>query len=580
MKDSARRLWPYMRRYKRGFLLGFGALVLKDLAAAGQPLLIKTAIDSLSSGFSLSLLWKLCAALVVLSGVKGLFQYWMRVILIGISRDIEYDLRNDLFRHLAGLSSDFYSRTRTGDVMARSTNDLNAVRMMLGPGVMYWAETMLTFVLAMAIMLWVDWPLALLAILPAPVVSLVVTRVGRIIHERFERIQAMFSDISSRVQENLSGVRVIRAYVQEESELRHFEKLNREFIAENLSLARTSSMFMPLLQALIGITFLVVLWVGGYRLMAGHISLGSFVMFNTYMGMLVWPMIALGWVVNLMQRGTASLSRIGEILDERPSIAEPAMPARLPEPVRGAIEFRGAGVRYASGRALEGIHLEIRAGETVAIVGHTGSGKSTLVRLIPRLMDPSEGSVLVDGIDVRELSPSELRRHIGFVPQETFLFSATLAENIALGVENATEAEIHRAADLAGLTSDIAGFAGGYQTMLGERGITLSGGQKQRTAIARALLRNPRILILDDALASVDTLTEERILQGLAGVMRGRTSILISHRVSTVRQADRIVVLEAGRIVEQGSHAELLLNGGYYADLYQKQLLEEELEAI
>ncbi|HVX67455.1 MAG TPA: ABC transporter ATP-binding protein [Bryobacteraceae bacterium] len=580
IKETARRLWPYMRRYRRGFALGFGALVLKDLAAAGQPLVIKAAIDLLTRGFSFALLAQMCGALVLLSALKGLFQYWMRVILIGISRDIEYDLRNDLFRHLAGLSSDFYSRTRTGDIMARATNDLNAVRMMLGPGVMYWAETMLTFVLAMGIMLWVDWPLTLLALLPAPVVSLVVVRFGRVIHERFERIQAMFSDISSRVQENLAGVRVVRAYVQEEAELRRFETLNREFIAENLSLARTSSMFMPLLQALIGITFLVVLWAGGYRLLSGHISLGSFVMFNTYMGMLVWPMIALGWVVNLMQRGTASLGRIGQLLDERPLIAAPARPVRLPEPVRGAIAFRGASVQYESGNALVGIDLEIRAGESVAVVGHTGSGKSTLVRLIPRLLDPTEGSVQLDGIDLRELSPDQLRRQIGYVPQETFLFSATLAENIAFGVENATEEQIHRAAEMAGLAPDIATFPGGYETMLGERGITLSGGQKQRTAIARALMRNPRILVLDDALSSVDTLTEERILQSLTEVMSGRTTILISHRVSTVRQADRIVVLEAGRIVEQGTHAELLQTGGYYADLYQKQLLEEELEAI
>ncbi len=353
MQAAARRLWPYLRRYKRGLAAGFGALVLKDIAAAGLPLLIKSGIDSLTHGGSLHFLFKVCGLLVLLSAVKGLFQYWMRVILIGISRDIEYDLRNDFFAHLAGLSSDFYSRTRTGDIMARATNDLNAVRMMLGPGLMYWAETMLTFVLAVIIMLRVDWPLTLIALAPSPLVTLVVIRFGSVIHERFERIQGMFSDISSRVQENLSGVRVIRAYVQEEAELRQFETLNRQYIAENLSLARTSSMFMPLLQALIGITFLIVLWVGGYRLLSGHISLGSFVMFNTYMGMLVWPMIALGWVVNLMQRGTASLDRISQILDERPAIHAPSSPQRLPAPVHGAIEFRGVSVEYPAGLALE-----------------------------------------------------------------------------------------------------------------------------------------------------------------------------------------------------------------------------------
>jgi len=373
-------------------------------------------------------------------------------------------------------------------------------------------------------------------------------------------------------------VRVIRAYVQEEAELRQFELLNREYIVENLALARVSAMFMPMLQALIGITFLIVLWAGGYGVLSGKISLGGFVMFNLYMGFLVWPMIAMGWVVNLMQRGTASLDRIRQILDEQPSITAP--PSPKPVPARGGIEFRGVSVEVPAGRALDGIDLEIREGETVAVVGHTGCGKTTLVRLIPRLLDPTQGSVLLGGTDLRELSPSELRRQIGYVPQETFLFSATLAENIAFGVESATEEQIRRAAELAGLASDIEGFPEGYRTLVGERGITLSGGQKQRTAIARAILRDPRILILDDALASVDTLTEERILEGLAGVMRGRTSILISHRVSTVRQAGRIVVLSAGRIVEQGTHAELIETGGYYAGLYQKQLLEEELEAI
>jgi ATP-binding cassette subfamily B protein len=334
-----------------------------------------------------------------------------------------------------------------------------------------------------------------------------------------------------------------------------------------------------MLQGLIGITFLIVLWAGGMRVLSGSISLGSFVMFNTYMGMLIWPMIAMGWVVNLMQRGTASLGRIGKILDERPTIAAPAAPAALPD-VRGGIEFRNVAVQYSSGRALDGIDLTIRAGETVAVVGHTGSGKSTLVRLVPRLLDPTEGAVFLDGIDLRAADPREIRRHIGLVPQETFLFSTTLAENIAFGVENASEDRIRWAAEVAGLAADVAAFPKGYQTMVGERGITLSGGQKQRAAIARAILRDPKILILDDALSSVDTLTEERILSRLAEIMRGRTTILISHRVSTVRQADRIVVIEAGRIAEQGSHAELIALGGYYADLYQKQLLEEELEAI
>lgn len=580
MREALKTVWPYMWRYRRGWARGMGALLLKDLFAAAVPFFIGKGVDSITRGFRLGgILW-FAAALVGFSAIKGIFQYWMRVILIGISRDIEYDLRNDLFQNLVRLSSDFYARVRTGDIMARATNDLNAVRMMLGPGVMYWCETCLTFLVVTAIMLAVDWPLTLLALLPAPLISLAVVYFGRKIHARFERIQRMFSDISSRVQENISGVRVIRAYVQEEAELRQFEKLNKEYIAENLKLARISGLFMPLLQALVGLTLLLVLWIGGRRILAGHITLGQFVMFNTYLAMLVWPMIAFGWVVNLMQRGTASLKRINELLTERPTIAEPASPNPLPEAPPGEIEFRDVTVEYQTGRALSGVSLRIPAGATVAIVGHTGSGKSTLVNLIPRLQDPTRGAVLLDGTDLRELSPADLRRQIGFVPQETFLFSATLAENIAFGVETATQEQIERAAEIAGLGPDILSFPDGYQTVVGERGITLSGGQKQRTAIARAVLRNPRILILDDALSSVDTLTEDRILSGLAEVMRGRTTILISHRVSTVRSADRIFVVEHGEIAEEGTHAELLSLGGYYADLHQKQLLEEELEAI
>lgn len=580
MRDTLKTIWPYVWRYRRGFALGMGALVLKDLLGAALPLAMRSGIDSLNRGFEMSTVLKFAAALVLLSALKGLFQYWMRVILIGISRDIEFDLRNDLFGNLTSLSWDFYGKYRTGDLMARATNDLNAVRMMLGPGIMYWCETMLTLVLAVAVMMSVDWPLTLLALAPAPFVSIAVIFFGRRIHDRFEAIQSMFSDISSRVQENLSGVRVIRAYVQEQYELRKFEELNRDYIHQNIRLARLSALFMPLLQALIGITFLVVLWVGARRMLSGHITLGGFVMFNTYMGMLVWPMIAMGWVVNLMQRGTASLARINELLNAKPSVTAPAQPVSLPQSVRGEVEFEGVAVQYASTKALDGVHLRIPGGKTVAVVGHTGSGKSTLVSLIGRLMDPTEGVVLLDGVDLRALDPAEVRRQIGFVPQETFLFSATIAENIAFGVADASMEEIRRAAEIAGLAPDIEGFPEGYQTMVGERGLTLSGGQKQRTAIARAILRNPRILILDDALSSVDTLTEERILNALGEVMQGRTTILISHRVSTVRNASHIFVLEHGRVAEEGCHEDLLKAGGYYADLYQKQLLEEELEAI
>ena len=579
MWESLATIRPYLWRYRWGMAAGMFCLVIKDVAAAAQPLIIGNAIDALDRSFEGSVFARYAAYLVGFSLAQGIFQFGMRVIIIGISRDIEYDLRNEMFAHLVALSPDYYQRTRTGDIMARATNDLNAVRMMLGPGVMYWTETTLTFALAIAVMVSRDWRLALLSVVPAPAVSLAVIFFGRAIHDRFEGIQAMFSDISSRVQENLAGVRMVRAFVQEKAELGRFEALNRQYIAHNVKLVLIQGIFQPLLEALIGLTFLVVLLLGGYQVLRGRISVGSFVMFNTYMGRLVWPMIALGWVVNLMQRGTASLNRINQILEEKPTIAAPPDPLRLTR-VRGDIRFRDVSMDYGAGRVLDQIDLHIPAASTIAVVGHTGSGKSTLVNLVPRLMDPTGGAVLFDGIDLRDLEPAEVRRHIGFVPQETFLFSATIAENIAFGVEDATGEEIRRAAELAGLAGDIESFPEGYATMVGERGITLSGGQKQRTAIARAILRDPAILILDDALSSVDTLTEERIPNHLADVMRGRTVILISHRVSTVREADSIVVLEHGRIVEQGTHAELLELGGYYSSLSQKQMLEEELEAI
>jgi ATP-binding cassette subfamily B protein len=562
-------------------ILGSGALALKDVTAAAIPLLLGEGVDSLMhKNFEPKVVLWFCAALVAFAAVKGLFQYWMRVILIGVSRDIEYDLRNDLFAHLTTLSQDFCQRSRTGDIMARATNDLNAVRMMLGPGLMYWMETSLMFVVVLIVMLRIDWPLTLCALFPAPLVSLAVVYFGRRIHARFDRIQKLFSDLSSRVQESIAGVRIIRAYVREETELKYFATLNLEYTRENIRLARISGFFLPLLQALIGITLLIVLWFGGLRLLNGRLTLGQFVMFNTYLAVLVWPMIAFGWVVNLIERGTASLKRITALMSEKPSIVEPLSPSIPSGKLRGEIEFCNVSVRYPGGYALDGVSFRIVAGSLVAIVGHTGSGKTTLANLIPRLLDPDEGCVLIDGVDVRAISLSTLRRRIGFVPQETFLFSATVAENIAFGVESVTEERIRWAAEVAGLGPDIVSFPDGYQTLVGERGITLSGGQKQRTAIARAILRDPSILILDDALSSVDTLTEDRILSTLAEIMRERTTILISHRVSTVRNADRIFVLEKGKIAEQGTHQELLELGGYYADLYQKQQLEEELEAI
>ena len=600
---SLRPLLPYLKRYRRAYAFGTGCVLLHNGIWVLFPLVIGKASDDLNQGVTRHKLLVYAGLLLAIAVTKGIFQFLTRWVVIGVSRDIEFDLRNDLFARLEGLSYSYYQRNRTGDIMARATNDLNAVRMLLGPAIMYSANTMVYTAGALAFMISINPKLTLLTFLPLPAVSVVIQTFGRRIHERFERIQAMFSDISARAQENFSGARLIRAYVQEEAEIKAFERENKEYIRRSLKLVRLMGMLWPTLELMLGCAVVLVLWLGGQEVLAGQLTLtrvtslvgtypgitttlkidgsmsvGQFVSFSTYMMQLTWPIIALGWVINIFQRGTASLIRINEIMQEQPEIRD--APDAQAHEINGEIEFRELNFSYNGKPVLRHVNLRVPAGSSLAIVGPTGSGKTTLVDLIPRIYDANPGMVLIDGRPIREYSLESLRRSIGFVPQETFLFSDRIRENIALGVDSASSSDIHDAADAANIAVDIESFPEGYETLVGERGITLSGGQKQRTAIARALIRNPRILILDDALSSVDTHTEDKILNHLRDVMAGRTTIFISHRVSTVRNADRIAVLHGGRIVELGTHDELLALNGYYSDLYNKQLLEEELAEV
>ena len=548
------------------------------------PLIVGRAIDDMRHGVTRGKIFHYALLILAVAVIKGIFLFLMRWILIGVSRDIEFDLRNDIFANLERQSQSFYHTHRTGDIMARTTNDLNAVRQLLGPAIMYSANTICFTVGALYFMLHISPWLTLCAFVPLPIASVMVQYFGHRIHYRFERIQAMFSDISARAEENFSGARLIRAFAQEEPESASFERANQEYIGRSLHLVRLMGMLWPTLEFVLGLSLVLTLFVGGRQVVEGHITSGNFVSFNTYMVLLTWPMIALGWVINLFQRGTASVTRIDELLRQKPEIADNEIDPAIAADARlnGDIEFRDLSFAYVdeAGHRTEVLHhinLHVPAGTSLAIVGPTGSGKSTLVGLIPRLHDAPAGSLYLDGRSIRDFPLATLRGSIGYVPQETFLFSDTIRENIAFGAPGATMEDILQAATAAHIGNEILEFPQGFETVVGERGITLSGGQKQRTAIARAVIRNPRILVLDDALASVDTYTEEQILDELRRIMQGRTTIFISHRVSTVRNADRIAVLVAGRIAELGTHDELLARNGYYTSLYEKQRLEEEL---
>jgi ATP-binding cassette subfamily B protein len=553
MVPAFRRLLPYLLRYKRHFLIGLLSVVVTTAIQLLSPWVMRYAIDDLTHGVTRTKLGFYALVLLGLALVGGTFRFLMRRIIIGASRHIEYDLRNDFFSHLERLPLGYFQAHRTGDLMSRATNDLNAVRMMIGPAIMYSANTAILFVVAISLML--------------------------SIHKRFERIQAQLSEVSAVVQENLSGVRVVRAYRQERPEVERFRRANQEYLDRNRQLIRLQGLFYPSMSLFLGLGSLLVLWLGAAEVIRHRITLGEFVAFNSYLVMLSWPMIAFGWVTNMLQRGMASWKRMLEVLDSEPAVNDGrARPGALRHgDVRGAIELRDLTFSYNGTPVLDHVSARVEPGQTVALVGPTGSGKSTLISLLPRLFDPPAGTVFIDGVDVLEIPLGVLRAAIGFVPQEPFLFSESIADNVAFGVEAGHRDEVERAAAIARLDKDVADFPKGYDTMVGERGITLSGGQKQRTALARALMIDPRILIMDDALSAVDTYTEEEILTRLREVMRRRTALIVSHRVSTVKDADQILVLDNGRIVERGRHDELLALDGFYAELYRKQLLEEEL---
>ncbi|HJQ24920.1 MAG TPA: ABC transporter ATP-binding protein [Blastocatellia bacterium] len=581
-----RRLVSYFKPYKRTILFGTACVFMTNVFKLVTPDFVRRATDALAApGADVSLL-KYGALIILATVTQGVFLFTQRRLLINMSRHIEYDLRNDFYGQLQRLPFEFYQTHRTGDLMARATNDLSAVRMIVGPALMYSLNTVFAMALLVPLMATISWRLTLLAFLSMPLVATATHYFSRRIHDRFEQVQEYFGTLSNRAQESLAGVRVIRAYTQEQAEIERFREVNRGLVHRNLKLIKLSGIFHPILQFFIGLGFIAVLWYGGTLVIRENaaagtgITIGQFVQFTLYLGYLIWPMIALGWVINIFQRGMASMGRMNHVLTTEPMIRDTEATRDIRK-IDGEIEFQHLTFTYegAARASLEDIDLRIAPGMTVAFVGAVGSGKSTLMNLVTRLLDAGPGMVLIDGQPIREIPLGVLRGSIGYVPQETFLFSETIAENIAFGVERATRAEIEQAATEAGIADDIREFPEGFDTLVGERGITLSGGQKQRTAIARALIRRPKILILDDALSAVDTYTEEKILTHLRRIMRGRTSLIVSHRVSTVKDADLIVVLDGGRIAERGTHDELIARRGLYAELYEKQLLEEELAA-
>ncbi len=577
--SPVRRLLYYFRLYRKPLTLGFLCVAGSSAFKLLQPLIVGSAVNELAAGGGVTraTMIRYGAMLIGAAAIEGVFLYLQRWIIIGASRRIEYDMRNDLYGHLQKLPMKYYQGQRTGDLMSRATNDLSSVRMLIGPAVMHSASSLLVVIGAFVMMLRIDMKMALISLIAVPVVAGLVKTFGERIHVRFKSVQDYFGDISARVQENLAGVRVVRAFTQESNEMETFKRMNHEYVERNRSLIRLTATFYPMLHALIGVMFVIIFYLGSLRILSGQLSIGDYVAFQFYLGRMIWPLIALGWVINLFQRGMASMKRLHEVW----SVETPDRRGETTSPVlHGDLEIRNLTFAYENRPVLRNVNLKVRHGETIGIVGRTGSGKSTLLSLITRSFDPPPGTIFIDGKPVETIPISQIREWIGMVPQESFLFSESIAENIRFGRAESSHEEIAQSADLAGLSTDVETFPQGLNTIVGERGITLSGGQKQRTAIARALVREPIILILDDSLSAVDTATEERILSALRSVRKGRTVLIVSHRVSSVKDADHIVVLEEGAIVERGTHEALVDKGGYYADLYHRQTIEAELEEI
>lgn len=580
------RLKKYFVRYKSKIYLGFLFILLSNITGVYVPLLIRDGIDDLRQHLETPALLKYALLIVGVTFVSGVFRFLIRQTIIVTSRKIEFDLRNDLWEHLQKLSLRFYQNTKTGDIMAHATNDINAVRNFVGPAVMYSIDTFTLFVFTLALMISIDLKLSLLSLLPFPLMSIFVYYFGKKIHILFTKIQEHFSVLTSKAQENLTGIRIIKAYVREDAEINHFKKLSYEYFKKNLNKIKIDSLFHPVLLFVIGSSIILIMWYGGLKVINGELTLGDLTAFVLYMGYLIWPAIAFGWITNLTQQASASQKRLNALFAIEPEIKDTEQTNFSIENLKGEIEFRNVSFRYRENLpfVLSDINLKIPAGSTYAIIGHTGCGKTTLINLILRFYDVTEGEVLIDGQNVKTIPLKVLRKETSYVPQETFLFSDTLKNNIAYGLidlpEDLIDQRINEAVRIAYLVPDIEAFPNGLETIIGERGITLSGGQKQRTSIARAVARGGKILILDDCLSAVDTNTEEIILKNLKEFMKGRTSIIISHRISTVKDADQIIVIDNGTIAEQGTHEELLELEGIYARIYQKQLLEKELEEI